>query len=56
MATNIMETPPEDLGDPDDFIEGLMDAANYAFDKPADESKQPFKENYNRLFKGRDVL
>lgn len=55
MATNIMEVPPEDLGDPDDFIEGLMDAANDKFyedpDKnyddtePADEPKAASKKS-----------
>lgn len=55
MATAVMESGLDDFEDAEDFLEQLRDEAE-AFEEEMEESKQPFKENYNRLFKGRDLI
>jgi hypothetical protein len=45
LVTAITETPPEDFKNAQQYIDSLKDAAEHT-----DESKQPFREQYNRLF------
>ena len=51
LVTAITEVPPEDYKNAQRFIDNLKDTAD-----EIGESKQPFREHYNRLFKGRDIL
>ena len=50
LVTTMMETPPEEFKNADDFIDNLKSTAAEVAADMADESKQPFKEQYNRLF------
>ena len=45
LVTAITETPPEDFKNAQQYIDSLKDAA-----REMGESKQPFREQYNRLF------
>mgnify|MGYP003152602590 CR=1 FL=1 len=54
MATSVMESGLEDFDNPEEFIDQLKSEAEMMMDES--KIKQPFRENYNRLFKGRDIL
>ena len=54
LVTAVMEDGVEDYDSPEEFIDQLKGEAEMMMDES--KTKQPFREHYNRLFKGRSVL